>query len=139
MHVIGNSVKYTPDGGRVEIVTRLLSPGQGDEPVVEITVADNGIGIAPDHRERIFEKFFGTTDVMRHSSGRTKFKGGGPGLGLVVTKGIIEGHGGKIWIESPGYDEVKRPGTTVHLLLPMHTAPPERHDRLQLDLEGGSP
>ncbi len=132
-HVIGNSIKYTPDGGHVRIAGRLLSPGQGEESVIEITISDDGIGIAPEHRERVFEKFYGTLDVMRHSSGRTKFKGGGPGLGLVVSKGIIEAHGGKIWLESPGYDEVKRPGTSCHILLPMRASPPERHERLRLN------
>ena len=132
-HVVGNSIKYTPDGGHVRIAGRLLSPGPAEESVIEITIADDGIGIAPEHRERIFEKFYGTTDMMRHSSGRTKFKGGGPGLGLVVSKGIIEAHGGKIWLESPGYDEVKRPGATCHILLPMRTSPPERHRRLRLN------
>jgi len=138
-HVIGNSVKYTPDSGHIKIAARLLSPGQDEEPVIEITIADDGIGIAPEHRERIFEKFYGTTDVMRHSSGRTKFKGGGPGLGLVVAKGIVEAHGGKIWVESPGYDEVKRPGTTFHILLPMRTTSPSTHDRLRLDLNPARP
>lgn len=137
MHLVGNSIKYTPDGGHVRIETRLLSPGGGGEPVVQITVADDGIGIAPENRERIFEKFYGPTDALRHSSGRTKFKGGGPGLGLAVAKGVVEAHGGKIWVESPGYDEVKRPGTTVYVLLPMHTTPPAPRHRLNLDTDGG--
>ena len=54
VHIIGNSVKYTPDGGHVRVETRLLSPGSGGEPVVQIAVADDGIGIAPENRERIF-------------------------------------------------------------------------------------
>jgi len=135
MHVASNSVKYTPDGGHIRITTRVLQAGTGMEPVIEIVVADNGIGIAPENRERIFDKFYGTTDVMRHSSSRTKFKGGGPGLGLAIAKGVVEAHGGKIWIDSPGYDEVKRPGTTVHILLPMRTKPPETPTHLHLDLE----
>jgi signal transduction histidine kinase len=137
-HVVGNGVKYTPDGGHIHIETRLLSPGRGEEPVIEITIADDGIGIAPEHRERVFEKFYGTTDLMRHTSSRTKFRGGGPGLGLVVAKGIVDAHSGKIWLESPGYDEARRPGTTCHILLPMRKSPPEPHDRLHLDLKTGS-
>jgi signal transduction histidine kinase len=122
-HVIGNGVKYTPDGGRVDVRTTLIMHRHGGEPVIEVKVSDNGIGIAPERRELIFELFYGTLDVRTHSSGRTKFKGGGPGLGLVITKGIIEAHGGKIWAESPGYDEQKRPGSTFYILLPMRTKP----------------
>ncbi len=133
-HVIGNSVKYTPDGGHVRVTTRLLKLAKGEESVIEITIADDGIGIAPEHREHIFEKFYGSSEVMQHSSGRTKYKGGGPGLGLPVAKGIIEAHGGKIWVESPGYDEVKRPGATFYILLPARASRPETHDKLRLDL-----
>ena len=61
--------------------------------------------------------------------------GGGPGLGLAIARGIIEAHGGKIWAESPGFDEVRRPGTTVHILLPMRARPPEARGKLRLGLE----
>jgi signal transduction histidine kinase len=116
-NVATNAVKYTPDGGIITIDGRLL-PG-----FVEITVADTGIGIAPKNHNAIFEKFgsLGRTDL--HSSGKTKFKGGGPGLGLSIVKGIIEAHGGSIWVESEGYDEVKLPGAIFHFLLPTHAEP----------------
>jgi len=116
-NVIANAIKYTPDNGQVTISGRLL-PG-----FIEITVKDTGIGISPEDQALIFEKFgqLGKEDL--HSSGKVKFKGGGPGLGLSITRGIIEAHGGTIWVESAGYDEVKLPGSTFHILLPTRTEP----------------
>jgi signal transduction histidine kinase len=133
-HVIGNSIKYTPDGGAIRVAARLLHLSQGEESVLEITIADDGIGIALEDQGRIFEKFYGPSDVLLHSSGRTKFKGGGPGLGLAVAKGIVEAHGGKIWVESPGLDEVNRPGTIVFILLPARVSMPDASQKLHLEL-----
>ncbi len=114
-NVASNAIKFTPDGGTIVIDGRLL-PG-----FVEITVADTGIGISPENQPLIFEKFeqLGRTDL--HSSGKTKFKGGGPGLGLPITRGIIEAHGGTIWVESEGFDEVNLKGSTFHILIPTRT------------------
>ena len=53
-----------------------------------------------------------------HSSGKTKYKGGGPGLGLAIVLGIVQAHGGRVWVESPGYDEEKNPGSTFYVELP---------------------
>ncbi len=116
-NVIANAIKYTPDNGQITISGRLL-PG-----FIEITVKDTGIGISPEDQALIFEKFgqLGKEDL--HSSSKVKFKGGGPGLGLSITRGIIEAHGGTIWVESEGYDEVKLPGSTFHILLPTRTEP----------------
>ena len=116
-NVVSNAIKYTPDKGTITINGRLL-PG-----FVEIIIADTGIGISPEHQATIFEKFgqLGRTDL--HSSGKTKFKGGGPGLGLPITRGIIEAHSGTIWVESEGHDEVKLNGSTFHILLPTRTEP----------------
>jgi signal transduction histidine kinase len=118
-NIFRNAIKYTPDGGRILVDGRLL-PG-----FIEVTIQDSGIGIAPDDQIRIFDKFSSLTDVSLHSSGKTKFKGGGPGLGLPITRGIIEAHGGSIWVESKGYDEVKCPGATFHILLPIRKTPPD--------------
>jgi signal transduction histidine kinase len=115
-HVIGNAIKYTPDGGRVTVSGRTVDAA-GSE--IEITVRDTGIGIDPENQELVFEKFYQTGEVLLHSSGKTKFKGGGPGLGLAIARGIVNAHRGRIWLESPGHDETTNPGTTVFVRLPV--------------------
>jgi signal transduction histidine kinase len=118
-NILSNAVKYTPDGGRITVDGRTL-PG-----FIEVTIADTGIGISLEDQETIFEKFGGLGNVSLHSSGKTKFKGGGPGLGLPIARGIFEAHGGTVWVESEGYDEVKCPGSTFHVLLPLRTEAPD--------------
>jgi signal transduction histidine kinase len=118
-NVINNGIKFTPDGGEIIVDGRIL-PG-----FVEVTVADTGIGIAIEDQVRIFDKFGQLGDVSLHSSGKTKFKGGGPGLGLPIAKGIIEAHGGAIWVESEGYNEIILPGAIFHILLPIRKEPPD--------------
>jgi signal transduction histidine kinase len=119
-NLLTNAIKYTPDGGTITIDGRML-PG-----FIELTITDTGIGIDVNDQERIFEKFGRVGNVALHSSGKIKFKGGGPGLGLPITKGIIEAHGGAIWVESEGYDEVNCPGTTFHVLMPIRKESPDQ-------------
>jgi len=118
-NILTNAIKYTPDGGSITIDGRKL-PG-----FIEITIADTGIGIDEEYHERIFVKFGSIGNIALHSSGKTKFMGGGPGLGLPITKGVIEAHGGAIWVESPGCDEDNYPGSTFHVLLPIRTESPD--------------
>jgi signal transduction histidine kinase len=120
-HLIGNAIKYTPDGGRIIISGRALEAGGAHLPEggIEIIIADTGIGIEPRFHELIFTKFYQTGEVATHSSGKTKFKGGGPGLGLAIVRGIVEAHGGRVWVESPGHDEAARPGSRFHVALPL--------------------
>lgn len=113
-NVASNAIKYTPDSGTITVNGRLL-PG-----FVEITIADTGIGISLDQQPIVFDKFGQVGRADLHSSSRTKFKGGGAGLGLPIARGIVEAHGGSIWVESPGYDETNLPGSTFHILLPTH-------------------
>jgi signal transduction histidine kinase len=117
-NLVVNAIKYTPDGGQVHIVGQRLK-GRDDGDWVEVIVSDTGIGIDPEHLDRIFDKFYQTGEVALHSTGRTKFKGGGPGLGLAIAKGIVEAHGGSIWAESDRHDEDQCPGTKFHVLLPV--------------------
>lgn len=116
-NLFSNAIKFTPDGGKITVDGRKL-PG-----FFEITLSDTGIGIDPRDHSVIFEKFGRVGNTSLHSSGKTKFKGGGPGLGLSITRGIIEAHGGSIWVESSGYNETMCPGSTFHVLLPIRSTP----------------
>lgn len=118
-HVIVNAIKYTPDGGRI-LVSGCSIDGTVHEPQIEITIKDTGIGIDPQNKELVFEKFYQTGEVLLHSSGKTKFRGGGPGLGLAIARGIVKAHHGSIWLESPGFNEVTNPGTIVYVRLPVN-------------------
>ena len=117
-HLIINAIKYTPDGGQITVRGRETA----NLPVpsmLEIVIQDTGIGIAPEHLGLIFGKFYQTGEVALHSSGKTNFKGGGPGLGLSIAQGIIEAHQGKIWVESPGYNEEACPGSSFFVQIPL--------------------
>ncbi len=128
-HLVENAIKYTPDGGTITISARELAPGEEglSEGGVKVTVSDTGIGIDPRYHEQIFSKFYQISEVSLHSTGKTKFKGGGPGLGLSIVKGVVNAHGGKVWVESPGYDEETCPGSTFHVVLPLE--PPNQQVR----------
>lgn len=86
-NLIGNALKFTPRGGRVAVSLR-STDGQ-----VMLEVADTGIGIDPEHRERIFERFY-------QVDGTTRRTHGGCGLGLALVKEIVERHGGRVRVES---------------------------------------
>jgi signal transduction histidine kinase len=118
-----NAIKYTPDGGKIMITTR-PSVMEDHSPSVEIAVRDRGIGLDAEHHDLIFEKFYQVGDVALHSSGKTTYKGGGPGLGLALVRGVARAHGGKVWVESAGHDEVNFTGSTFYLMLPL-TPPTE--------------
>ena len=118
-NVIANAIKFTPDGGIITIDGRTL------KGFIEVTIADTGIGISQDDQAVIFEKFGQLGRVDLHSSGKTKFKGGGPGLGLPIARGILDAHGGSIWVESPGYNERTCPGSMFHILIPIRTESPD--------------
>ncbi|MFN3928495.1 MAG: ATP-binding protein [Thermoflexus sp.] len=120
-HLVQNAIKFTPDGGTITIRARVVSPEEAGGPsgYVEIAVQDTGIGIDPGEQALIFEKFYRVGPIELHSTGSVKFKGAGPGLGLPIARGIIEAHGGRIWVESPGYDETRCPGSTFYIWLPI--------------------
>lgn len=84
-NLIENAVKYSPDGGPIQVT----AASRGGE--VEVTVSDTGIGISPEHRENVFERFYQADG----DAGRRRF--GGLGLGLYISRAIIDAHGGRIW------------------------------------------
>ncbi len=89
-NLVGNAIKFTPEGGTVGVTARLV----GGVPTLE--VADSGIGIAADEQERLFERFF-------RAATATAAQVPGSGLGLAISKAIVDAHGGTIGVESsPG-------------------------------------
>ena len=121
-HLLTNAIKFTPNNGRISITGHFLPANSHDLPDggVEIVVSDTGVGVDSEFQEIIFTKFYQPGELLnRHSTGKTKFKGSGVGLGLALSRGIVEAHGGRIWVESPGYDDEKCPGSNFHLILPI--------------------
>ena len=120
-HLVTNAIKFTPDDGKITVTGKALPPGNKDMPDggVQVTISDTGVGIAPEYRDLIFTKFYQPGELGKHSTSKSRFKGGGAGLGLALAKGIVEAHGGRIWVESQGYDETHFPGSHFHVLLPL--------------------
>jgi signal transduction histidine kinase len=120
LHLLTNAIKFTPNNGRVTVTAKaLLHTIEMPEGALQVTVSDTGVGVDPDSREIIFSKFYQPGDLSKHSTSKTRFKGSGAGLGLALSKGIVEAHGGRIWVESAGYNEKDFPGSQFHVLLPM--------------------
>lgn len=116
--VVVNAIKFTPDDGSIFITAHVIEDVKRGR-MAEIAVKDTGIGIDPEHHKVIFEKLYQLGEVQLHSSSRTNFKGGGAGLGLAIASGIIRSLQGTIWVESTGKDEVKFPGSTFFIRLPL--------------------
>lgn len=120
-HLLNNAIKFTPNNGRIRVTAKPVSSHNGELPNggIEIVVSDTGVGVDPEAREIIFSKFYQPGELSKHSTSKTRFKGSGAGLGLALSKGIVEVHGGRIWVESAGYDEVNFPGSHFHVTLPL--------------------
>ena len=122
-NLLSNAIKFTPDGGSVVVIaTRetcaaefLNQTGAAVEEYLKVTVADTGIGIRPDDHERIFREF----EQVDSSYGRQQQ---GTGLGLALTKKLVELHGGQIGVESEG---VEGRGSTFTFVLPLVHAKPQ--------------
>lgn len=137
-NLINNAIKFTPDGGEITITSRSRDLLRSKEPTssdtsnsallhicrepqhyVEIAIRDTGIGIDTDEQLRIFDKFYEAGNIEEHSSGKVAFKSRGAGLGLSIARGVVEMHGGEIWVESSGHDPQNCPGSTFFILLPL--------------------
>jgi signal transduction histidine kinase len=106
-NLLDNAVRYTPLHGRITILLEIIKFHDKDEREIIFSIKDTGVGIPQDQQPRIFTKFFRGANVMRMDTE-------GTGLGLFISKNIVEAHGGKIWFES---EEGK--GTTFHFTLPV--------------------
>jgi len=119
-NLLSNAIKFTPDGGKVFVTAALKNAGDNDtSPATEwlqIAVADTGIGIKACDQERIFQEF----EQVDSSHGRTQQ---GTGLGLALTKRLVEMHGGRIWVQSEGV-EGKGSTFTFSIPIPMAEAGP---------------
>lgn len=99
--LLNNAVKYAPSGGMIKIQVEC------NDVELRLSITDEGIGIAPEHLDRIFDRFYRIRQGEEQSSG-------GSGLGLAVARATIEAHGGKIWADSPGPGQ----GATFYCTLP---------------------
>ena len=107
-NLLDNAVKYSPDGGPI----RVVAERRGGE--AEVRVADAGAGIPPEHRDHVFERFYQADD----DAGRRRF--GGLGLGLYISRAIIDAHGGRIWAAGNAEDAT---GSVFGFRIPRLTLP----------------
>jgi phosphoglycerate-specific signal transduction histidine kinase len=122
-NLVGNAIKFTPEGGAISVSAKPFEDGENMD-MVAVSVKDSGIGIPEDQLDRIFEKFHQVEDSLRRSIT-------GTGLGLTITKGLVESHHGRIWVES----EIGK-GSTFTFTLPMPTGEKrDIHFRFVLDRE----
>jgi DNA-binding response OmpR family regulator/signal transduction histidine kinase len=117
-HLLNNAVAYSPMGSVIKIML------DTNEEELCLSISDQGVGIAPEHLDRIFDRFY---RIARGEERTT-----GSGLGLSIVQATIEAHGGKIWADSPGAGL----GTTFYCTLPL-TQPVETEPLYQLPVENG--
>ena len=104
-NLLSNAIKFTPPNGKIKIKS------EAENSLIVISIKDNGIGFSMEEKNRIFTQF---GKIERYGQGYD-IMSEGPGLGLYISKKIIEMHGGEIWLESEGRDK----GSTFYFSLPM--------------------
>lgn len=115
-NLVSNAYKYTPDKGHILIqaqATLMKNGRSGRLPMIHVLVKDTGLGIREEEQDAIFDKFFRANDELTRQSP-------GTGLGLNITKNLVEMHNGRIWFESEF-----RKGTTFHIMIPAVSEPRE--------------
>jgi hypothetical protein len=136
--LLGNAVKFTPDGGEIRIEAQTVDQTlieakaqllcrfnqrfyeqMGCKCYLQVEVRDSGIGVDIDEQLKIFDKFYEIGEIRHHSTGKHKFQGKGTGVGLAIVKGMVEAHGGMVWVESPALDIQENPGSAFFMLLPL--------------------
>lgn len=109
-NLLENAVKYSPDGGPIGVAVEV------EDEAFELRVSDAGVGVPPDQREHVFERFYQAND----GEGRRRY--GGLGLGLAISRAIVDAHGGKIWVDA---NEAAGRGSIFAIRLPRTAVPVE--------------
>ncbi|HJV66384.1 MAG TPA: ATP-binding protein [Geomonas sp.] len=126
-----NAMKFSPEGSEIEVHGRVVDVASlwerrerleqfnagflrrcGSRCFLEVEVRDSGIGIPAQEQQGIFQLFYEVGEIRHHSSGSSRTQGKGAGLGLAMVKGMVEAHGGMVWVESEA-------GSSFFLLLPL--------------------
>lgn len=119
-NVVNNAIKFTKNGGSIDV--EVAFPSQhiskkfdlDPQQYLDIIVSDTGIGIPEDKLEKVFDKFTELIEVEKHHSSETEFMGGGVGIGLPLSRGIVQHHNGYIWAE-----QAEENGTRIIIILPL--------------------
>jgi len=104
LNILTNAIQAMPHGGQIGVGVRVGNPGNGKPPLLQLRFTDTGPGILPDDREKVFAPYYST-------------KATGFGLGLAITRKIVEDHGGRIYVA-----EAESPGTVIAVEFPLPTA-----------------
>ncbi len=115
-NLLSNAAKFTPDGGKIKICAKIIHEpdplGEVSIKVIKISIKDTGIGLSKENLDNIFKTFY-------QAEGGVKTSSAGTGIGLSLTRKLVEMHNGKIWAESPGHGK----GSTFAFIIPFTPEP----------------